>query len=59
MCQVAVLCKKFSFQVRGTDIKSDRQYYIGSYMKYLVRNPNTKTLGLPYNPQENQEILIR
>tara|TARA_Y100000592_G_scaffold52788_1_gene83426 strand:+ start:13924 stop:18531 length:4608 start_codon:yes stop_codon:yes gene_type:complete len=51
--------KNFSFQVRGTDaIKSDRQYYIGSGMRYLGElSPDTRTIGLPYNPQENQEII--
>ena len=51
--------KNFSFQVRGTDaIKSDRQYYIGSVMRYLGElNPNNPTLGLPYNPQNNQEVI--
>ena len=50
--------KNYAFQVRGTDaIKSDRQYYIGSDMKYLGElNPDTRTLALPYNPQDNQEI---
>ena len=51
--------KNYSFQVRGTDaIKSDKQYYIGSGMKYLGElSPDTKTLGLPYNPQDNQEVI--
>jgi len=50
--------KNFSFQVRGSDVvKSDRQYNIGSGMKYYGElNPNTRTLGLPYNPQDNQEV---
>ena len=50
--------KNFSFQVRGSDVvRSDRQYYIGSDMKYYGElNPNTRTLGLPYNPQDNQEV---
>ena len=51
--------QNFSFQVRGTDaIKSDRQYYIGSGMRYLGElSADTRTIGLPYNPQENQEII--
>ena len=51
--------KNYAFQVRGTDaIKSDKQYYIGSAMKYYGElNPDTRTLGLPYNPQDNQEII--
>ena len=50
--------KNFAFQVRGTDaIKSDRQYYIGSGLRFTGQlNPNTPSLALPYNPQENQEI---
>ena len=50
--------KNFAFQVRGTDaIKSDRQYYIGSNLRFTGQlNPNTPSLALPYNPQENQEI---
>ena len=50
--------KNFSFQVRGTDaIKSDRQYYIGSGMKFLGElNPNTATLGLPQNSPPSQEV---
>ncbi len=49
----------YSFQVRGTDaIKSDKQYYVGSGMRYLGElSPDTKTLGLPYNPQDNQEVI--
>ena len=51
--------KNFSFQVRGSDVvKSDRQFYIGSTMRHFGElNPNTRTLGLPYNPQDNQEII--
>ena len=51
--------KNYSFQVRGTDaIKSDRQYYIGSNLKYYGElNPSSKTLGMPYNPQNNQAII--
>ena len=50
--------KNFSFQVRGTDaIKSDRQYYIGSGMRFLGElNPNTATLGLPQNSPSSQEV---
>jgi len=51
--------KNYSFQVRGTDaIKSDKQYYVGSGMRYLGElNPDTPTLALPYNPQNNQEVI--
>ena len=51
--------KNYSFQVRGTDaIKSNRQYYIGSNLKYHGElNPNTKTLGMPHNSPDNQAII--
>ena len=50
--------KNFSFQVRGTDaIKSDKQYKIGSGLKYIGElSHNTPSLSLPYNPQTNVEV---
>ena len=50
--------KNYAFQVRGTDaIKSDRQYYIGSVMKYLGElNHDTPTLTIPQNSPPAQEF---
>tara|TARA_B100000073_G_scaffold73907_1_gene55555 strand:+ start:793 stop:5391 length:4599 start_codon:yes stop_codon:yes gene_type:complete len=50
--------KNYSFQVRGTDaIKSDRQYYIGSNLRFKGElNPDTPSLGIPQNTPPSQEI---